>query len=456
MKKVLSILLVLTLISIQFIGCGKNEETLSNEEDPKTENSSEVDAENEQMDPQSITGEITFLTNRTDIVNTVFEEQYLPRFNEIYPNIEVKFEAFTDYQEQVNIRMNTEQYGDVLLIPSTTSAKDLPDFFEPLGTVEELSETYRFVDEAAYDGISYGIPVQVNAHGIVYNKKVFEEAGVTEIPSSPEEFLEALQKIKDNTNAIPYYTNYYAGWPLGGQWEDNAPSVAGDPYWKNYQLPFDSAPWSEGKPYYITNKLLYDIVANGLCEDDPTTTDWESSKVMLNNGEIGCMLLGSWSIVQMQQAGEHPEDIGYMPFPYTNKDGNVYSNSGGDYKIGINIHSKNKDAAKAWLYWFINESGFALEQGGISPVKADPYPETLDAFNEMGVILLEGKAADESVQGLLDEVDNESGIGRYDQRYRMEIVESAMGNRDETFDEICARLNEAWSSAQKALGIDAK
>ena len=55
----------------------------------------------------------------------------------------------------------------------------------------------------------------------------------------------------------------------------------------------------------------------GLTEDDPTTTDWEGCKPMINNGEIGCMTLGSWAIVQMQAAGPNADDIGYMPFPIT-------------------------------------------------------------------------------------------------------------------------------------------
>ena len=45
---------------------------------------------------------------------------------------------------------------------------------------------------------------------------------------------------------------------------------------------------------------------------------------MLNNGQIGCMALGSWSVTQMQQAGDHADDIGYMTFPIT-VDGKQYA-----------------------------------------------------------------------------------------------------------------------------------
>ena len=43
----------------------------------------------------------------------------------------------------------------------------------------------------------YGIPSTGNAQGIVYNKKVFEAAGITTLPKTPDEFLDDLQKIKD-------------------------------------------------------------------------------------------------------------------------------------------------------------------------------------------------------------------------------------------------------------------
>lgn len=36
---------------------------------------------------------------------------------------------------------------------------------------------------------------------------------------------------------------------------------------------------------------------------------------MINNGEIGCMVLGSWAYPQMEAGGPNADDIGYIPFP---------------------------------------------------------------------------------------------------------------------------------------------
>ena len=45
-------------------------------------------------------------------------------------------------------------------------------------------------------------------------EEALEEAGITELPKTPDEFLEDLQKIKDNTDAIPLYTNFAADWTM--------------------------------------------------------------------------------------------------------------------------------------------------------------------------------------------------------------------------------------------------
>ena len=243
-------------------------------------------------DDGKVAGEITVLTNRTDIVDTVFKD-YAAEFEKAYPGTSVKFEAIADYESDVSTRLSSGSYGDVLLIPNTVTKAQLPQFFEPLGTIDELGETYRFVTEMAYEDNAYGVAVTGNAQGIVYNKNVWEAAGITELPTTPDEFLAALKLVKDKTDATPYYTNYNDGWPLS-QWEGNR-AATGDAD-ASITLVESDAPWAEGEYHEVADGLLFDIVANGLSEDDPATTDWESSKAGLGSGAISSMVLGSWAL----------------------------------------------------------------------------------------------------------------------------------------------------------------
>jgi ABC-type glycerol-3-phosphate transport system substrate-binding protein len=395
-----------------------------------------------------VSGEITVLTNRTDIVDTTFKE-YAATFNEQYPDVTVKFEAIKDYEGEVTTRMSTKDYGDVLLIPNTVNPADLPTFFEPLGSVDELAKTYRFVTgEQNFDGQSYGIAITGNAQGFVYNKKVWEAAGITETPTTPDEFLAALTAIKDKTDAIPLYTNYKDGWPLT-QFEGLRGTPSADPEAANRLATID-APWAEGEEHFVIDSLLFDAVAAGLTEEDPTTTNWEQSKADLGSGAIATMMLGSWSITQMQEKATDKADIGYMPFP-TQVDGAFHSTTGGDYKNAINVNSENKDAARAWLFWFADESGYATSQGGLSPRLDGPTPDTLADFETIGVEYVELAPPPAGKESLVNDIDTEAEIGMWSPNYRQRLVDAARGATDESKQQIFDELNSKWAQARATV-----
>ena len=96
-----------------------------------------------------------------------------------------------------------------------------------------------------YQDVVYGIPSMANVQGIIYNKKVFEEAGVTELPKTPDEFLTALAAIKEKTDAIPLYTNFAAGWTMTA-WDAYIDGGAtGDPDFANTGITKGQNPFSD-------------------------------------------------------------------------------------------------------------------------------------------------------------------------------------------------------------------
>ncbi|WP_334077287.1 ABC transporter substrate-binding protein [Paenibacillus sanfengchensis] len=386
-------------------------------------------------------GEITVITQRTDIVDTVFKE-YAAEFNKEHPDIKVNFQALSDYEGQITVRMNSDDYGDVLLIPTSIPLVDTPEFFEPLGDLAELKKQYIGLDERAIDGKAYGIPVAVNFSGLIYNKKVFADAGVTTAPKTPEEFIAALKAIKAKGDAIPLYTNYADGWPLT-QWESVLTTVAGSVDYVNVDQPNTDENFVPGKPHYELYKVLYDAAKEGLIEPDPTTTNWEASKADLANGKIGAMVVGSWAIGQVQALAPNKEDIAYMPFPTNASE--VIMPLAGDYNIGINKYSKNKEAARAWIDWFLNKSDYATVQaGGMSPVVGAPLPETLKAFEGTAVKFELQSPAKQGQEGLVDKIDKDAEIGLWQPEFKKRIIEAGIGNLNESFDDIMKDLNEAW------------
>ncbi|MFF7901416.1 ABC transporter substrate-binding protein [Streptomyces sp. NPDC007920] len=400
-------------------------------------------------DPAKVSGTITVLTQRTDLVQDGTMKKYAAAFNRTYPKVKVEFQALTDYESEVKIRMNTENYGDVLMIPDVIKKSDYPKFFASLGTRAERAEKYRFTDFTTVDGKVYGqSPIGVMP-GFVYNKKVWERAGITRWPTTSAEFLADLKAVKDRTGATPYYTNFAAQWPLTS-WTYVNGSVHCDTGATTKLAEGD--PWARGADLRVGDTLLYDIVSRGLAEKDPTTTNWEASKARLAKGEIATQWLGTWAIVQFQdaakKAGVDPGDIGFMPFPAQN-DGTFCGVVGPDYNQAVNIHSRHKEAARAWIDWFTDRSGYDKDNLAISPLKDAPLPDVLAPYRDAGVKLIE---LDDTAGARVKLIDDESEVGIYKPGYRQNLVDLARGARKGSLDGFLGGLGEKWDAARKNAG----
>ncbi|WP_329140398.1 ABC transporter substrate-binding protein [Streptomyces sp. NBC_00670] len=402
-------------------------------------------------DPAAASGTIKVLTNRTDLVQDGTMKKYAAEFNKTYPKVKVKFEGITDYEGEVKIRMNTENYGDVLLIPSVIAKDDYPKFFAPLGSTSSMRSEYFFTDKTDVDGTTYGIATFGTANGFVYNKALWARAGITDWPTTTQQFLDDLQAVKDRTGATPYYTNYKDGWPLSTPWTNSVGSVSCDAKASD-ELAGTDKPWAKGSDLNTLDTLLYDIVHKNLSEKDPTTTNWENSKSQLAKGKIGSMMLGSWAITQMQdaakKAGENPDDIGFMPFP-GQKDGRYCSTLLSDYQQAVNIHSDHKAAARAWIDWFTEKSGYSAKEGAVSPLRSASLPSTLKPYVDGAVLLLERS---EAKTAEVNAIDDASEIGLNKQDYRQKLIDIARGAQDGSLQDYFDDLNKRWAEARQTTG----
>lgn len=476
-KKVLA-LVTATVMAASAMGCGTSSDTAETPAD-NTESTDNTEAANDTQetgsgesaatgelsyttlsldDNKDLTASIKFLHHKTDREEDGTIAAMIAEFNKDFPNITVTTEAVTDYAEDSLLRLSTGDWGDIMFIPAVDKT-DLASYFMPLDSLDNLSKELNFVDQWEFDGNCYGIPYMANAQGLLYNKKVFADAGITELPKTPTDFVADLQLIKDKTDAIPLYTNYAAGWTMAA-WDAYVGTVSnGDNTYQNQKLVHTAEPFSDpgdGTGAYNVYKILYDACANGLIEDDYTTTDWEGCKGMMNRGEIGTMVLGSWAYAQMQEAGDTPENVGYMPFPIT-VGGKQYVNAGGDYNYGINVNSsdENKLASLIFVKWMVEKSNWCFNEGGYTVVKGGQNPDMYAAFD--GCEVLSDQPALAGEETFLNDMNAESELsinaGGNDKVQR--IVEAG-ATGSESFDDIMADWNKKWQAAQEELGIEVK
>lgn len=393
-----------------------------------------------------IKGQIVYadeLSGEIEVLMTLSEYEmrpYLDEFEKKYPNVNVKYTYYQNYEEEVMKRIETGDYGDVLLLPSFMKEDDFSTYLEPIGSLQGLSQKYNFLEQSRRkNGIVYGVPSYAYLSGILYNKEVFDKAGITTLPTSIDEFVEAMKLIKLHTDAIPFYTNYNADFTLQ-QWEVFPfIDMTGDAGYLSGGYLNDRNPYRKGTTHYKVYRLLYDMVELGYTERNPASCNWNESKKMLNGGKIGCVVIGSWAVSQFRDAGPNEDNIAFMPFP-NSIDGKQYMTVMTDYCYAISKNTKNKEAAKAYIEFMLEESGFALEHENLSIVKTDPYPDTYE-LNDNIVILSNNIANPQSYQ-LLSELQKDLDLSSSEEIRR--IIDAASGKRNESFDDIMDDWNRRW------------
>lgn len=190
---------------------------------------------------------------------------------------------------------------------------------------------------------------------------------------------------------------------------------------------------------YAVFYTLYEAVKQKLVEEDPASSDWEASKGMINNGEIATMVLGSWCVNQFKEAGSHPEDIGYMPFPIT-VGGKRAASSSGQYAFAVNnkTSADNQIASMLYIKWLIEESTIYDDEGSIPALKGKDLPDSLSEFE--GVELLSDNAPAEGEESLYDDIRNTAEVLSGDYPV-VEVLEAALYGK-KTLDELMKEWND--------------
>ena len=418
---------------------------------------------------------IEVITNRTDLVSTedggngYFVELVKP-FEEKY-KCTVKFRALKDYAKDLKQMMGSANYGDVLNIPdSGLNPKKYDQYFEVLGTVGELKDSYRDITNKAQgegdSAVVYGVASGCNASGICYNKKVWADAGITEMPKTVDEFIADLQKIHDHDSSIvPVMCNYQArDWNLK-EYTQYAPAVTGDPDFKTKLLVNGGDLFVKGEPYYEMCRMMFEIYKNpDLHESSVNDTVWDTSKMLLAQGKVGTFIIGSWGLAQFKAEGkkngvsdEDLENVAFMPVPMTASDGKQYASVGADTNMAVNKNSSEskKELGKAYIKWLVEESTFDYDQGFVPTLKTGKMPEALSGFESAGVEFFTVNQAPGAITTTFGDIDTKQAQvnidGGADGNFKFTICETAMaGGSLEDFEKILKDQNTKWATARDA------
>lgn len=367
------VLLVLSLVLV-LSGCKKN--VVDKEEDVQSGN--DVVAEKEEEPTAEPTEEtakpteekvekvkITFWHNYgADKEAPFFEQTILPLFHAKYPNIEVEViaQGNDQYREQIVISAGTGTTPDVARldindisglaeIGALMPLDDLAGFTELKGSVFEGPMSTNL-----YKGQYYGLPLDTNCKAAVFNMKALESIGLTEVPATMEEFIEASKgagKYTINVSSagewdfIPYF------WLFGGVLTDDAFTKASG--YLDSQQSIDAV----NELVKLHNDGIFTIK-----EIDGSVDAWDGIK----SGEYATFLEGPWFFAF---TGDWKE-LGLQPAVIPSFNGKTTSVVGGE-SIGIFSTSKHPEETFKFVEFLLSEEVQVLmgkEMGQMPVLKA--------------------------------------------------------------------------------------
>jgi len=345
MKKVKVLLIMLLVFALAFAGCAKQEVTEDNVAAPEGNESSENNEEVE-APPQEVV-EITFWHNYgADKESPYFEEVILPMFEEQYPNIKVTVVAQGNdqYREQIVVSAGTDTAPDVARL-------DLSDIagLAKLGALYPLDDMEGFESLKAsvfegpmstnlYQGNYYAMPLDTNCKTAVFNMATLETMGLSEVPATMEEFIEASKSVDFPTinvssagewDFMPYF------WLFGGV-ATNAEFTQATGYLDS-QASIDAM-----------NKLveLHDEGIFTIKEIDGSTDAWDGIK----SGEYATFFEGPWFFAF---TGDWKE-LGLQPALIPSYNGTTTSVVGGE-SIGVFATSEHPEEAYKFVEFLLSE-----------------------------------------------------------------------------------------------------
>ncbi len=280
-----------------------------------------------------------------------------------------------EYAKETGVKVQIETVGGGADYGAALKAKfnsgDKPDIFNNGGfsdldlwleNLEDLSDQpwvkdlVKGTDEPmTHDGKLYGMPIGVEGYGFIYNKDLFAQAGITEVPKTLTQLEDAAKKLQDK-GITPFINGYGEWWVLGNHFVNLPFAYQADPNAFIAGLN-DGSQKIPGNEVFENWTKLFDLTVK-YGGKNPLQTDYNTQVTEFATGKAAMTQQGNWTQVQITKT--NPDvNIGFMPMPISeDAAANDKLFVGVPNNWVINKNSAVKEEAKAFLNWMVtSETG---------------------------------------------------------------------------------------------------
>lgn len=390
MKKVLSLILALVMLSTVLFGCGNSNSSAADEgsaaEGTANSDASAAEAGNGDEEPVTIEVAVSGSAQEMEI-----HQQKFDLYMEEHPNVTIKpVDIGTERFQKLMTLIGSGTAPDIIYINEWCYSLAYRDVLLPLDSYIEADTEFDLADypesllvPLRYEDQLYALPQEVSPYVIYYNKDMFEAAGL-ELPTDDWTMNDFYAAAKALTNPDK---NVY-GYRHPGAWADqilNWFSLSG--------VEFDTSGTEvtglDTPEALSALEFLYNLVVVDKLSPNPAalTAMGKSADAMFRNQSVAMEASGLWTLPTYKADPLSFEwDVVRMPRGETQKV------KAGILNWGISADTKNPDAAWDLLKFLAGPEGMRIvaESNMALPASTDEdanqivldthFPENVKAF----------------------------------------------------------------------------
>lgn len=386
-KKILSALLCVSMVATMLVGCGSTPapaETTPAETTPAAEESAPAE---EAAAPEAGLA----IEDGAELV-------YWSMWGETEPQGLVIQEAIDAFTEKTGVKVEV-QYGaretrktlqpaldagetidifdeDIERVNNTWGnyLMTLDDLYAASGLDGQLNATMINLAKEIGGGSLKSIPYQPSLFVVLYNKDIFDEAGITAVPKTWDEFLAACEAIK-TAGKIPLtvddaYMAAFFGYLMDRTvGSDTTAKIAAD---KTFDDPAVLA----------TAEKIQELVDKGYIDPKAAGNVWPAGQNDIANGSVAMYLNGTWLPNEIKNQAPADFNWGSMALPGPTAEGGdgPEANQFGAQCFAVNKDTAYPNAAFAFVQWMVSgewDQKLADESMGVPMANDATWPAQL-------------------------------------------------------------------------------
>lgn len=292
--------------------------------------------------------------------------QVCEAFNAIDPNVQVEYTRFVN-DDSGNTKLDVSLMSDSS-IDIFTSLNDvwlkkrvdsgycypLDELFDQAGF--NINDYYDdTISQREIDGHYYSLPAKKMTYTILYNKDMFDEAGIAypEPDWTYDEFLETARALTKGEGSDKVYGYMYPGYDAGQPATIMQVGVQG----QNWMYADDgSAAIDTDIVKDVTEKYLQ-RVEEGIEPSyvDITTQNMDVANMFLT--EKAAMIFGDWVVRDVKDTDTYPHDFvtGFANMPRMSEDQEANYTTSYTDDMSINSKSEHAEEALDFIIWYLEE-----------------------------------------------------------------------------------------------------